>query len=56
MVLRRRLGLGRYDRHGDNPKAETQSYFGQFVVDYAKGAFLLQPPPPDEAKGAPDAR
>jgi hypothetical protein len=40
-----RLAFGRYDRHGDNPKAETQSYFGQFVVDYTKGAFPLLPQP-----------
>ena len=54
----RRLAFGRYDRHGDNPKAETQSYFGQSLVDYNKGAFPLLPqaPSPPGVKGATDGQ
>ncbi len=37
------VALGRYDNHGDNPNATTQSYFGQILVDYTNGAFPLLP-------------
>jgi len=37
------LAFGRFDNHGDNPEAATQSYFGQIVVDYTNAAFPLLP-------------
>ncbi len=37
------LAFGRYDNHGNNPKATTQSYFGRILVDYTRGAFPLLP-------------
>lgn len=40
----RRVAFGRYDRHGDNPEANTQSYFGQVLVDHTNAAFPLLPP------------
>ena len=35
--------FGRGDNPGNNPTAKTQSYFGQILVDYTKGAFPLIP-------------
>ena len=37
------VAFGRYDNHGNNPKATTQSYFGQVLVDSTQGAFPLLP-------------
>jgi len=35
--------FGRGDHHGSNPTAKTQSYFGQILIDYSRGAFPLVP-------------
>jgi hypothetical protein len=48
------LAFGRFDNHGNNPKAATQSYFGQILVDFTKGAFPLLPQA-GSAAGAKDA-
>ena len=38
-----KIQFGRGDNHGNNPTAKTQSYFGQILVNYTKGAFPLIP-------------
>ncbi len=54
----RRVAFGRYDRHGSNPKAQTQSYFGQVLIDHTSEAFPLLPraASPMKPAGAADGR